>query len=119
MKLLNYWIEIIENYFLSILSPPPTPNVSKVGEKYERKRWMTVPENFLKPWKNVPLCTILPVIAIQTHKQPVDGNNIQLGQGIWSFGILTKQLKFNVFCHKCWRVPQRCNLREYIPVHCA
>lgn len=39
---------------------------------------------------------ILSVIAIQTHKQPINGNNIQAGGGILSLGVVTK-LKLNVF----------------------
>lgn len=52
---------------------------------------LRVPQNF-KPLERMSFS----VIAIQIHKQPIHGNNIQVGGEILSLGVVIK-LKFNVF----------------------
>lgn len=58
-------------------------------------------------------------IVIQTHEQPVDGNNAQLRWGILSLGILTNKLKFNAFVSNVGESPMVASPREYILMHHA
>ena len=95
---------------LHILSLSPK-EMSDVHERKISKGDPKVPQNIFKPLENILFCTALSLIAIQTRKQPTDGNDIQLGWRILSFGILTNRLTFSAFdTHVA-------SLREYVLMH--